>query len=563
MNIWPLSFVLDGAVTRYKKSSVKRIAVVLLLVSAFSSPAASPAHGKQRLRELVVFPIMNTSFGFSFDLKDPDLTETLEEASDEEQIEELRNELKKQSDDIRRLIRLGLLLDQSGKTNESATYLEKALRLCRLKVEQRPTDGLVLTDLGDTLRALDKDAEAESVYRKATLISSNEWKCWTVLGNFLDYRSSSLLTPAWTHTQMNPSAISYFQDMLDSHPSAEQFSQSQELRNEAFKCFDRAVALAPKEPEVYLQRAGHQCSSDVQDYLIRHFQHQEPATTSVLSLVYFSKAAVPDILRAVQLRPKNYRLIGIGAWFEWSACVWPLADAHSTEKPTFDTLPATTRKSIRTAVTQLEDLTSDPDAKIAAGALETLAFVRMLINMDPDSEAMKSDLRQALVIDPSREKAWEALFALSTSSQSSEELVKMCESRLRYTNSARVHLFLARMLVKQEKWDRATQQADLVLRSQPDNVDGHLMLAALAIRQSTNVDFLSLATNHLAIAAGTLKTMPDGEQKLDKRREMILNTAIVLGLTDNTVDAKDFLNEILRRNPDDEAAKEILNALGS
>jgi hypothetical protein len=118
-----------------------------LILPAF---AAAPPRGDARLRELVVFPVIDLSFNFGLNFQGNEwvVSKNVDLPSE---ISRLREELKQQPNDIKRLLRLGNMLDSNGQTNESQSCCQKAEQLCRNKIAVHPQDGLILTDLGEML----------------------------------------------------------------------------------------------------------------------------------------------------------------------------------------------------------------------------------------------------------------------------------------------------------------------------------------------------------------------------------------------------------------------------
>jgi superkiller protein 3 len=191
-----------------------------------------------------------------------------------DEISHIRDKLKQQPDDVKRLLQLGILLDSNGQTNESIICYQKAEQLCRNKADINPQDGLNLADLGEALSELGKREEAETVYRKATLVSSNEWKCWLRRGNFLANEYYFLLFPENLRSQIIAAQVPP-KAVLDYRPSADALTQSETSCSDASRCFDRAVALAPREPEVFFQRAGYMSVSNLQNCFFRSFRNNE------------------------------------------------------------------------------------------------------------------------------------------------------------------------------------------------------------------------------------------------------------------------------------------------
>jgi tetratricopeptide (TPR) repeat protein len=539
---------------------MKRIFLAIILIAALSLHAAAPPRGSDRLRELVVFPEMNLTIHFGLDFQG-DKWVVSENVNLPDEISLLRDELKQRPDDIKQLLRLGNLLDSNGETNDSKSCYQKAEQLCRNKIAVNPQDGLSLMDLGEALDALDQDDEAESVYRKATSVSSNGWKCWVRLGNFLA-NQFYLMFPKNLRSQYFPGRVPS-QQILDYRPSADALKKSETSLAEASRCFDRAMALAPKEPEVFFQRAGYMCVSNVQNCFFRHFRDNEEISSDKWISAFFSPEAIANLQKAAELSPKNYEYISLAAYFDWINATKQVNITNFTS--TFDTLPDTTRQYISDAMTRLENLSEGSDNEAAAGALENLGMLNIIFGNSP---AAAVDLRRAVSLDPMRDQTWD-LFLLSLGkSASHDEVTAICESRLKYKDSARNHLLLARAFEYQKKWDKAGEQAEAVLILEPDNLTAHLTahleLAALALKQSVDPNFMSKASEQFTRIGELFKKFPASNEFWSRWREATLNYAIFDGLV-NTPEykkgAEECLAAVLKYFPNDEQAKEISDAL--
>jgi tetratricopeptide (TPR) repeat protein len=531
-----------------------KLLVALIFAAVFSANAATEPRGADRLRELVIFPEMNLNFAFGLSSQgNYAVISDGENLPDE--IVQLREEMKQQPDDIKLLLRLGNVLDSNGETNESLSYYKKAEQLCRNKLAVNPQDGLTLTDLGEALHALDKNEEAESVYRHATLVSSNEWRCWVGLGNFLA-NEYLLLFPKNLRSQAGTMQIPS-QTVLDYRPSSDALNKAEAQCKEASRCFDQAMALASREPEVFFQRAGYICSSNLQNCYFRNFRDSEKFDYNTWLLAVFSKEAIVDLQKAAEFSPKNYKYISLAAYFEWF-------NTTAQTKPTSltpDALPDAARKFIHDAMTRLENLSEDPDKTTAAGALENLGMLNIMFGNSP---AAVLDLRRAISLDPSRDQVWDLLLVSLGKSPSHEEVTALCELRLKYKDSARNHLLLARDFEKQKKWDKSGEQAEAALKLEPENIVAHLELTALDLTQSADTNFMAKAYEQWTRTEAFYEKLPDNVEKQSRWRELTLNLAILDGLV-NTPEyqkaARVSLEAVLQHYPDDKQVKEISNAL--
>jgi tetratricopeptide (TPR) repeat protein len=531
-----------------------KLLIALIFTAVFSANADTQPRGPDRLRELVVFPEMNLNFAFGLSSQGNNaIIADGENLPDE--ISQLREELKQQSDDIKLLLRLGNVLDSNGETNESLSYYKKAEQLCRNKLAVNSQDGLTLIDLGEALHKLDKNEEAESFYRRATLVSSNEWRCWVGLGNFLANGYLSLF-PGNLRNQIGAAQMPS-QAVLDYRPSPDALDKSMAQCDEASRCFDRAMALAPKEPEVFFQRAGYLCSSNLQNCLFRNFRDNEKLDYNTWLLAVFSKEVIASLQEAADLSPQNYKYISLAAYFEWF-------NAVTQTKPTsltLDALPDAARKFIHDAMTRLENLSEDPDKTTAAGALENLGMLNIMFG---NALVAATDLRRAVSLSPSRDQIWDLLLISLGKSPSHEEVMALCESRLKYKDSARNHLLLARAFERQKKWDKAGEQAQAALKLEPENIVAHLELTALDLTQSADTNFMAKASEQYTRTQSTYEKLPDNNEKWSHWRELMLNLAILDGLVNSPEyqkAAKACLEAVSQRYPNDKQVKEISNAL--
>jgi tetratricopeptide (TPR) repeat protein len=533
---------------------MKLMLVAAFFATVFSVNAETQPRGADRLRELVVFPKMDLIFGFSLNQQDnkwvisqmPDLPG---------EITEQRNELQHHPSDAQQLMHLGYLLLSDGETNESRSCYQKAEQLCRDKIAANPQDGLALVALGESLDALGKKEEAESNFRKATLVSSNEWQCWVGLGNFLPNVWFASMFPTNLRNQIVPGRM-LSQEAMDYRPSVEALGRAEAACREASRCFDRAMILAPEEPEVFVQRAGYMSTSNWQDCFFQHCHNNVEINPKDWLLSFFSRETIANLRKAAELNPKDYQCISFATYFEYFV---PKMQANKADF-TIDQLPDATRQSIQKAKARLENRSRDPDKKTAAGALEYLGFLNFIFG---DKIAAAANFRLALALDPTREQAWDMLLA-TTGAGSREEAVAVCEARLKQKESARNQLLLARALEHQEKWDKAGEQAEAALIMDSNNIVGHLELLALAIRQSVDTNFMAKAGEQITRTEEAYEKLPDNNEKQSRWRELTLNLAILDGLAnapEYKKAARVCLEAVLKNYPDDKQAKEISNAL--
>lgn len=526
-----------------------------ILALALPVSGAALPHGAQRLRELVVFPELNLTFncGLRFNGADWIITDTSDTPGD---ITQLRGEVKKQPDDIPRLLQLAYLLDTDGQTNESHLCYQRAAGLCDARAQANPHDGLNLTRYGRALSGLGQYQKAEEYFRRAVLVSSNEWRCWTGLGDFQRQHFGNVLFRGLTNSAEWVTILTS-PDTPDFHPTPANLKEAEDLEAGAAKCFDQAVSVAPKEPEPYLQRGGFQAMAYGQNGLLQHFKNNEPFDTNLWAAGFYSSGLVTNLQMAAELSPRNPEYVGATACLTWSRA---MAELHGQYSSPAD-LPADTQQYIRHAITRLENLAQDPDQTLAAAAEKNLGVLHMVLGDQSDAAA---DMKRSVALDPSRDDAWDLMLAFQIGSATPEELAAICEARLKSKDSARNHLLMARALQRQRKWAQAAEQSQAALAQEPDSVVAEVELLALALKQSDDPDQLDRASNIMPDLTRMLGNLPPGIEAAKRRREVLLDLAIAGGLI-NTPEAgkiaKVCLALVLRENPNDQTARDILSAL--
>ena len=533
---------------------IKKLLLVIVCMAAMALPAATVPHGADRLRELVVFPEFNLGFKFGMTFQG---TESViqDNTPTEVAIERLRAGVKQQPDNTEQLMQLGVLLSQNDETNEAQACFEHVEQLARKRTEANPQDGPALTLLGKSLWQLKRPEEAESAYRHAVLVSSNDWHCWIGLGNFLSNAKFSGMFPADLSPQSEASPEAMQQAILDYRPPAEALRAAETSLAEAGKYFDRAIALAPKKPEVLFQYAGYQATVGWENCFFRHCRDNEAIDSNKILFFFLSQGTLTNLEKAAELDSKNYELTALWAYFTWM-------QANEANKGTNamagNALPNKPRQSIRTAMTRLENLSGSPDKKVAAGALENHGLLEMIFG---NNAAAITDLRQAVALDSTQESAWDLLLGFMHDSASPEELETACVARVKINGSARNRLLLTKVYTMEKKWNEAVKQAQIAGEMETNSIIPPLFLAAIALKQSMETNHLEEAGDQLRQAGNLLKVLPATKDRTDRWREFVLNVAIYNGLIGQPDIAKTWLNEVFKGFPNDETAEAISQAL--
>ena len=140
-------------------------------------------------------------------------------------------------------------------------------------------DGLLMTELGQSLNGEDKDSEREQLWRKAVLASPKEWRCWVCLGSSLQAKVFATLIPEPFRNQVENGNF----EALESsgyQPSPEALKDAGELSSEAADAYQHAMTVAPAEYEVYIQHAGYLAMVSLCGSCNRYFRDHEKPTSS-------------------------------------------------------------------------------------------------------------------------------------------------------------------------------------------------------------------------------------------------------------------------------------------
>lgn len=534
---------------------MRKLCVVGLLVAALSAHAAGVKTGNERLRELVVEPAVNISFNFP---QGESRADFLDDYLVPAEIAKLRKETKEHPDDPERLLELGTLVDRSDETNNGTEYYEQAEKAARKKSAMRPQDGPTLTCLGNALDYLGGDSEAESVFRKATMVSSNEWKCWVGLGKFLGKHALRGLVPQ-DYTNQNALSLDTLLSATATYtPPPDALSKSVAMRKESEQCFERAISLAPKEPDVYLARADIAQSFAIEDWLVHFYSDRRPPDANQQIELSCPAAHIQYLDQAARLCPDDYRVVGLALVQDCTlAGVRVVQQDPADANPPLGHLSEKTQAFVREMTAHLESLSQSADKVNAASAFQYLGMIKMFLKDNPGA---KAEFRHSVTLEPANEGAWDLLLAVMEDAASPDELVDVCKARLKNMNSAQSHLLLAKALIKQNKFGDADNQLQQASELEPDSALPYLIAAASEIKSADERN-LSAAADQMNRAKDRLGKMHDSEKKRELVRAYALDTVILCAILDQPAEAKDGLRQYLARYPDDQTAKDIMIAI--
>ncbi|HZQ48452.1 MAG TPA: hypothetical protein VFC07_15655, partial [Verrucomicrobiae bacterium] len=339
--------------------------------------------------------------------------------------------------------------------------------------------------------------------------------------------------------------------------SPAQVALAKKWMEEAGAVYDKAAAIAPEEAEVYFRRGLHRCLQSALLNRIRVASGERAEDVALLNGC-FTPESLADIQHASRLSPWDYKLIGGAVLFEiytvsaekgqvnWGTFTWNL-------------LPDKSQRSIREAVTRLENLAQSPRTKVAAGASEVLGIVQGPVLHEPHS--CLANLGRALALDPSRDQAWETIAATIAQSRHYDELLSTCEERVKQKDSARSRILLAKAYEKLKQWNECEQQIRLALKLDPDDFTANLALADLLLKHSRDTSALAEANGWLARAEYLLNKMTARQRTQLRLVDLTLARGIYYALTDEVETARRWVKAVIDQDKENKFAQEILNAM--
>jgi len=532
----------------------------LLLALVVPLHAATPEKGKAELRKLVKLPTLNLSMAFGlstergFALTEP-------KPQKEKKAAALQKRIDREPRNGSLRLELCELLNALGRKTESKAALKMAVELLRKEAEARAGDAAAVAGFARALAESDEQGEAERLLRAAVARSTNEWMLWVTLGDVLSQRATTTLVYG-DEGKREPGrdGESFIRAVLQRKPGADEIQRVEELRVESARCFDRAVQLAPKSSEVYLQRAGFKSLNGMLRTLVEELRKPESNVKRTWS-AFFNREALKDFQKAAELSPTNYLMIGTAAVLEAFAVMYEQAGPAATldyEAMTISRLPPAARAVIRDAMTRLENLGEHPDRAIAAGALELLGGLQFIVAQDP--EGARKTLRRTVTLDPSRHQAWEILIGVTYTMEKPDLLVAVCAERLKALDNSRNRLLLAKAYDTAGNGAKAKETVESALKATPDDPLLLLASAALQLRTAQTSRESQAAGESLMRVREKIEALPENDRETLVIDAMLLN-AIQLGLDDEPEEARKLVRLVLKKDPEHERAQKILAAL--
>ena len=528
-----------------------RFAIFSLFILLAGTTGAN-AGDKDKLRRAASLPHLSIIIGYGVN-RQGDFITTPETAPHPEKIAELEKELKGDATDVECYRRLAKLYYRTYQPAKGKEVSRKVVSLLREQLEQHPDDRASRLRLADALERVEKQDEAETLVRRVVKDHPNDWHAWLALGEILDTKCWEAITNGKPFRPVGPEPL--LQAMRVAQPTPERIAASQRYRREAVACFDRAVALAPREPKTYRQRGGSRYTYGFLDLGLRLYKGEK----ADFSDCFLGRESISDLRKAVELDRQEYMGLGM------VAMVAVMVEVHDQRvrdpsakqlEKLADYLSESTLKCVREDMAWLEKGVRNPDQAKAAEAAEVLGFLQFMCFQD--WSAAEKSARRSIALDPTREAAWDILSSCLLDAKKYRKAATVCRQRLERTDSARNRLLLAKAYESLDQLDKAEEIVRAGLKREPDDFMLRLTLADLLLIRGGDED--------LNQAGQILYQMREEKLSVGGCENRWANYAfacgVYFGLLGEGDRARDCLEQVQKHQPNYKGTTEALKALG-
>jgi tetratricopeptide (TPR) repeat protein len=273
----------------------------------------------------------------------------------------------------------------------------------------------------------------------------------------------------------------------------------------------------------------------------------------------FSPDSISDFREVVRLSPKDPLAIGGCAFYEaWSQALQKRATIQSGED-LWNLLPDETRHSILGLFARLENLSESSDPHLAGGAFTSLAIARVFVRGDFPNGI--TNLRRALSLVPSSDKTADLLVSFYASQARFDEMLPLCEERVKGKDTIHNRILLAKVYDKLHKAQKTEDQLRSILKNEPDNVCANVAMASLLLKRGQDESVLREAKGLLERTKPLLEKTDTSDSR-DLQVHYVLTVAVFYGLAGDNEAARAEVKKVLDQDPVNDYAKAVLAALG-
>jgi tetratricopeptide (TPR) repeat protein len=439
-------------------SKVTSVVIVLL---AFLFPPRGFAAGKndevaEKLRKVAKLPKVSLQMSFEHGNRN--------EAAEQEEIKRHQAALTGTDKDAEIYMETGSIYARQKAAERGNEAFQRAIELFRKRLAANAGDVAALAGLSRALVTQQQFEEAERTARQAVKVGPTNADAWAALGFNLAGHALRLLS---IRSLPNPEQLI---ELVIRKASVEAVKQAAELTAEGMKCMDRAVSLDPKQIDLYRERPTIRMLHNLLGVRLGG----EPITPAKVTAALWSKESLEDHKKAAELGPESpgsvvavlqYEMGKIGIYEEFDSQRF----IRENEALIGDTM------------SRLQRMSQSTNRETALDALRLIAILTVFRG---DISASLDTFRKIIKLDPAEEVAWDGITGIYVEKNQPEELIKLCEERLKEKESARNRVLLAKAYEFAGKWEKVEPQVRKALELESTNVLAKLSSAVVMLRQS-------------------------------------------------------------------------------
>jgi tetratricopeptide (TPR) repeat protein len=526
-----------------------RLLPVLMTILLSPRPAtaqAKEADWKEQLRKLLRPPTMKVGSGITVGRQGVQFPDSPDVAAE---LPAVRKRLKGEYTDAVRYYRLGELHTEAGEEELARQAFGKAVVLANQWVKAEPKSLRALLQLADCLCAAEKDDEAEAAYRKAVKVAPAAWESWSNLACYLVGRAGRVLI-GWQHLPSGKLDESVLITLcMNGKIMRGNADRADRLLEEAARCHEKAISLAPREPLVYLRRV----STRIPEGTLRPGIRLARGETINLSARQVTPELLADLRQAAALEPDNCNTLAGLALFEAFFAAEDARVVLIDDEKGFNSLPDDARRRFREHVAKLKKLSGLKERR--GTALELLGTLQYAVSHE-FAEAEKN-LRAAMALGATHQATRELLLVVLAMQKKYTDLPPVATDLVKYRDTPWNRFVLAKTYFE---WlpnpTAAERELRLALKKFPGDVRLNLALVVLILSRSGDAATVKEAGQHLRAAKQAAEEAPR-----ELRAEYDLARAVCYALEGDTESAKSLAREVDLHNLRLEHASKIRKIL--
>lgn len=518
-------------------------------LAALSLEAATVSSDQEKLRSLFSLPRFTCQFGIGITSREG-LALLGDEPDASNTIARLQKILNGQPGDGPCCLQLARAYDRVGEAVLASNALARAIAIGRQQVEQQPGSSIALMQLAEAVSYEGSHQEAEALFRRAVAVAPGDWHCLAALGQFLGDRAGAALFEDGEHPNSLSGVLAF---LAQKRLPAAAVNRCQDLLSEGGEHLDKAVSLAPDDADARLARIKFRGLAELFRLFVRVGQGEEPDARSLLKAVA-PITTLPDLRRAIELRPDDPQLAAIGAYFDLFL-VAANRGATSFEELVngtfYQSLSDSEQRALRNKLQRLEALGQSSNPTNASAALEYLGGLQVSIMRD--YAGAERNLRRAVVLDAGRWSAWDVLLAsLSQREKHEQEFLAVAEDLVKVRPTSRNFVILAKACDGAGRPDRALDAAVKAVRADTNSFLAHHTLAVVMAMSARDDNQFRHVLPHFELAGKmVIASTPAADVA-----QFFLNAACCCGLAGNYADGLKLIGRARHIDPKDTDAEE-------